>query len=185
MKIVSLDDDKQFTGTLRAIDNIRVFMSRHFTPMDKAVHSNTIGDMQAIHAENRLLSPAFFCSERRLEPPKEIDAGGALKAITREGDHIYTEDNVVIFHEWTKDEADNMSGSLFAHISEFNFVFRVATGTHPGTLRAGDLVNMGVSFRIVHYSGKGQIQVRLDSVAVIDRRCGDVHCSCIPFYEFA
>ncbi|PBK87953.1 hypothetical protein ARMGADRAFT_1034252 [Armillaria gallica] len=133
-------------------------MSRHFTPMDKAVHSNTVGDMQAIHAENRLLSPAFFCSERRLEPPKEIDAGGALKAITREGDHIYTEDNVVIFHEWTKDEADNI----------------VATSTHPGTLRAGDLVNMGVSFRIVHYSGKGRIQVRLDSVAVIDRRCGDI-----------
>lgn len=151
-------------------------MSRHFTPMDKAIHSNTIGDIQAICAENQLLSPAFFCSECRLEPPKEMDTGGALKAITQEGDHIYTEDNMVIFHEWTKDKADNMSGSLFAHLSNFDFVFRVATGTHPGTLKAGDLINMGVSFRIVHYSGKGCIQVRLDPVAVMDRQCCIHYC---------
>ncbi|PBK83769.1 hypothetical protein ARMGADRAFT_1037604 [Armillaria gallica] len=125
MKIVSLDNDKQFTGALQAIDNIRVFMSRHFTPMDKAIHSNTVGDMQAICAENRL----------------------------SQGDHIYMEDNMVIFHEWTKDEADNMSGSLFRHISEFNFALRVATNTHPGTLRAGDLVNMGIF-------SKGHIQIK-------------------------
>ncbi|SJL16815.1 uncharacterized protein ARMOST_20344 [Armillaria ostoyae] len=145
MKIISLDDDKQFTGMLRAIDNIRVFMSRHFTPMDKAVYSNTVGDMPAIHAENQLLSLAFFCLDHHLEPSKEMDAGGVLKAIIQEGNHILTEDNVVIFNKWTKDEADNI----------------VSTGMHPGTLRAEDLINMGISFRIVHYSSKGHIQANV------------------------
>ncbi len=62
---------------------------------------------------------------------------------------------------------------LSPHI-KFNHSPRVSTGTHPGTVKAGDFVNLGASFRIVHYGGKGRVQMRLDSVAVIDRRSGDV-----------
>ncbi len=54
---------------------------------------------------------------------------------------------------------------LSPHI-KFNHSPRVLTGTHPGHIKAGDFVNLGASFCIVHYGGKGCIQMRLDSVAV-------------------
>ncbi|KAK0231886.1 hypothetical protein EDD85DRAFT_956725 [Armillaria nabsnona] len=157
MKIILMEDDKQFTDALRAIDNIETFMARHFTLMDKAMVVSKVGNMPAIRAENCLLSPMSFCMDPGVKPLKEIDAGGILSSIVQKGTHVYTDDNAILFQEWTKAENDSI----------------VSTGTHPGTIKAGDFVNLGASFRIVHYGGKGRIQMRLDSVAVIDRRSGD------------
>lgn len=108
MKLVSMEDDKQFTDAMRAIDNIETFMARHFTPMDKATVTSKIGNLPVIRAENRLLSPTSFCSDPGIEPSKEIDAGGVLSSIVRKGTHVFTEDNIVLFHEWTKNEDDTM-----------------------------------------------------------------------------
>ncbi len=51
---------------------------------------------------------------------------------------------------------------------------RSSRATHPGTLKPGDVVNVGLSFRLLHFSGKGRFQLRLDSIAVLDRRGSDV-----------
>ncbi|KAK0452792.1 uncharacterized protein EV420DRAFT_1482091 [Desarmillaria tabescens] len=106
MKIVALEDDKQFASALHAIDNIENFMMRHSSPMDHPMAPTFIGDLSAIHAENRLLVPRHFCSDAAIDPSQEVDANGVLRATIRKGMHMYMDDNVVLFQEWTKDNGN-------------------------------------------------------------------------------
>ncbi len=103
-----MEDDKQFTDALRAIDNIEMFMARHFMPMDKAMVVSKVGNMPAIRAENRLLSLTSFCTDPGVKPSKEIDAGGILSSIVQKGTHVFMDDNAILFQEWTKAENDSM-----------------------------------------------------------------------------
>ncbi|KAK0242407.1 hypothetical protein EDD85DRAFT_785530 [Armillaria nabsnona] len=55
IKIISSEDDTQFTNALHAIDRLENFMSCHYSPMKKKASPDMVGTIPAIRAENWLL----------------------------------------------------------------------------------------------------------------------------------
>ncbi len=103
VKIVSNADDVQFMNALHAISRIENFMVRHYSPMEGNGVTAMVGDIPAIRAENRLLVLRNSCQDGAMEPTQDVDPEGLLRATIRQGAHMYTEDNMVIFREWTQD----------------------------------------------------------------------------------
>ncbi len=153
----------------------RIFMVCHYSPMEGNGITAMVGDIPAIRVENRLLVPRNSCQDGAMEPTQDVDPEGLLRATIRQGAHMYMENNMIIFREWTQDA----KGKLWALTTSNTYLTepntRLSKATHPGTLKAGDVVNLGLSFCILHFSGKGHFQIWLDSIAILDRRGSDVH----------
>ncbi|KAK0493765.1 hypothetical protein EDD18DRAFT_1107753 [Armillaria luteobubalina] len=123
----------------------------HYANMEDTTIISCFGDLSAIRGENCLVIPSHLCKDPSLEPGLVVDGEG--------GTHSYTEDNIVHFNEW--------------HFTNKNIVNQIST-VHPGTLRAGDVVELGLSFQIIHFQGKGRFQLHLDSVSIVERKGGDI-----------
>ncbi len=61
-----------------------------------------------IRAENKLMNHAMFNNDETIIPDQIIDGEGLLKECIEHGAHVYTEDNVVQFFEWTTDDKKNV-----------------------------------------------------------------------------
>ncbi|PBK96251.1 hypothetical protein ARMGADRAFT_1028428 [Armillaria gallica] len=99
-----------------------------------------------ICAENKLMNHAMFNNDETIIPDQIIDGEGLLKECIEHGAHVYTEDNVV-----------------------------QSTNTiHPGTVKVGDIVDIGVSFRLQCLGQETKFQIHLDSITVINRQGAEI-----------
>ncbi|SJL13927.1 uncharacterized protein ARMOST_17378 [Armillaria ostoyae] len=150
VKISAPTTDKQFSQAYQAISNIYGYMSRHeehITTLERSVTCN----MPAIHADCKLMNAWSHNCDEILESPSIVDPDGLMKDTIDRGDFVYTEDNAIQFYEWRSEDKH-----------------RVDTKTiHPCTVRAGDIVDMSVSFRLINVNSGVRFQVKLDTLTVI------------------
>ncbi len=52
--------------------------------------------------------------------------------------------------------------------------YRSTNTIHPGTVKVGDIVDVGVSFRLQRLGQETKFQIRLDSITVINRQGAEV-----------
>ncbi|PBK84552.1 hypothetical protein ARMGADRAFT_1088324 [Armillaria gallica] len=157
IKIIAPANDKQFIKAVQAIQNIYDFMAQ-YTDNVQPLSPSTLTSSGGIRAKNKLMNHAMFNNDETIIPDQIIDGEGLLKECIEHGAHIYTEDNVVQFFEWTTDDKKNVSTNTI----------------HPGTIKVGDIVDIGVSFRLQCLSQETKFQICLDSVTVINCQGAEV-----------
>ncbi|PBK94468.1 hypothetical protein ARMGADRAFT_1029550 [Armillaria gallica] len=79
-----------------------------------------------------------------IEPDRTLDGERVLQEIIHKGMHILTYDNSIHFYEYSPREGSN---SAYKQL-------------HPGTLKAGDVIDIGILFRVIDFSKKAHFQAR-------------------------
>ncbi|PBK86766.1 hypothetical protein ARMGADRAFT_1035321 [Armillaria gallica] len=149
IKVSAPIQDKQFTCAYQAIMNIYSFMlhyDKHITPLEH----NVVCNMPAIRADCKLMNNQSHNWDDIIDLRSTVDPDGLMKAYIDRGDYVYTEDNAVQFFEWKSEDKHSIKP------------------IHPGTIKAGDIVDLGLSFRLITVNSGVRFQVKLDSVTVIN-----------------
>ncbi|KAM6490326.1 hypothetical protein JOM56_014303 [Amanita muscaria] len=150
-------DTPTFSSALDAIDEIYgmfgwTLPEGTLEPGDSITHA----EKDILHASNRLLTPKRdMLNMEVLEPLNGVDPHGVLKAVIKEGEYLYCDDNEVKYFECKTDENGK---KVFHHVQ-------------PQIYRVGDIVEVQVSFTVTPVKeGKRKMRTILRSIALINRK---------------
>ncbi|PBK66568.1 hypothetical protein ARMSODRAFT_977477 [Armillaria solidipes] len=155
VKIISIDDDEWFRKASSAASRIAEFMEQHVQETVRIPYAIRHGAIREFQFVNRLLMPAHrTAAEDVIELPPAYDPSHTLQAVINEGKFVYTKDNKPAFEKFSLNEDGQ---------------YTRVRGVKPGTYRPGQIVAIGVSFRLVRSTNSDTMMfvAHLDSVALL------------------
>ncbi|PBK69308.1 hypothetical protein ARMSODRAFT_975057 [Armillaria solidipes] len=157
VKLISIDDDEDFRIAGHAASRMLEFLQQSTGASVQAPYAVQHGIAREFTAVNWLLTPSHSAfPEDVIDLPSTYDPGQTLKSSIDEGKFAFTKDNQVAFNKLTLDEGNHLQRIM--HIK-------------PGTFRPGQIVNIGVSFRLIKSQNSSPMRfiAHLDSI-LDDRR---------------
>ncbi|PBK93810.1 hypothetical protein ARMGADRAFT_1079313 [Armillaria gallica] len=155
VKIISIDGDEEFRKACVAIARLEDLLQQSTATTTKVPYGIKQGTASELVFVNRLLTPTHSaCTEDVVTIPESYDPNHCLKDVLGENKFLYTRDSQVTFNKLQRDGHDNS---------------RRISGIKPGIFRPGQIVSIGVSFRLVKSRQNDQMMFlsHLDSLTLL------------------
>ncbi|KAK0470900.1 hypothetical protein IW261DRAFT_1572587 [Armillaria novae-zelandiae] len=156
VKLISVDDDQDFHAAVIAVSAIYEFLQQSVSSSVQAPYGIQHGTSRDMTFVNRLLTPSHSAyPEDIIVFPSTLDPSESLKSAIDEGRFAFTKDNQVRFDKLMSNDVGD----------QLHFVDHI----QPGVFRPGQIVNVGVSFRLIKpkMSAPMHFISHLDSVSLL------------------
>ncbi|SJL11509.1 uncharacterized protein ARMOST_14913 [Armillaria ostoyae] len=155
VRLISFDEDEWFRKATTAASRIAEYMEQHVQETVRIPYAICHGAIREFQIVNRILTPVHrMAVEDVIELPLSYDPSRTLQPIIGEGKFVFTKDNKPSFEKFSMNE-----DGQYTHVR----------GVKPSTFRPGQIVVVGVSFRLVRSTNSDMMMfvTHLDSIALL------------------
>lgn len=171
-------DNKEFQSAILALKLIhRYFDESCRLGQLRPLAPHHFGDLDAIAAETRFVTPKKRCVFASVSIPEALDPQGILQDLVAQGEFQYTEDNIVTFKEVNCGDKEGYVLLCKSQVMPeiYSRIFRPQKKTvQPQCFRVGQLVEVTLSFRVVAIGDKYVPLIRFESLLLVNRVGSDV-----------